>query len=179
MPKWVITGGAGFIGSALIWKLNQEGWDDIWVVDRLDRSEKWKNLSHRRYADYLDADTFLDLLAKNKLGPIEGIVHLGAISSTTETDADLLMRNNYEYTKTLALWAVSKRKRFVYASSAATYGDGAQGYTTDTPTTQKPKPLNMYGYSKQLFDLWALKNGYLKQVVGIKFFNVYGPNEYH
>jgi len=179
MPKWVVTGGAGFIGSALIWKLNQEGWDDIWVVDRLDRSEKWKNLSHHRYADYLDADTFPDLLTKNKLGPIEGIVHLGAISSTTETDADLLMRNNYEYTKTLARWAVSKRKRFVYASSAATYGDGTQGYTTDTPTTQKLKPLNMYGYSKQLFDLWALKNGYLKQIVGVKFFNVYGPNEYH
>jgi ADP-L-glycero-D-manno-heptose 6-epimerase len=89
------------------------------------------------------------------------------------------MRNNYEYTKTLARWAVSKRKRFVYASSAATYGDGTQGYTTDAPTTQKLTALNMYGYSKQLFDLWALKNGYLKQIVGVKFFNIYGPNEYH
>ena len=179
MAKWVVTGGAGFIGSALIWKLNQEGIDNIWVVDRLDRSEKWKNLRHHRYADYLDADVFLDVLAGNKLGSIDGIAHLGAISSTTETDSALLMRNNYEYTKTLAQWAVRHRKRFVYASSAATYGDGQLGYSTDAATTLKLKPLNMYGYSKQLFDLWALKQGYLKQIVGVKFFNIYGPNEYH
>jgi len=179
MAKWIVTGGAGFIGSDLIWKLNQEGIDDIWVVDRLDRSEKWKNLRHRRYADYLDADDFLKAIEKNKVGPVEGIAHLGAISSTTETDSALLVRNNYEYTKTLALWSVAKKKRFVYASSAATYGDGTFGYTTDDAVTRKLQPLNMYGYSKQLFDLWALRNGLLKQIVGVKFFNVYGPNEYH
>src|SRR5687767_1377739 len=174
---WIITGGAGFIGSALIWKLNQQGIHDAWVVDRLDRTEKWKNLRHRRFSEYLDADAFLDALTKNKIPKIEGIVHLGATTSTTETDAALLIRNNYQYSKCLAEWAISKKKRFVYASSAATYGDGTPGYTTDLPTTLKLQPLNMYGYSKHLFDLWAFKEGHLKKIVGIKFFNIYGPNE--
>src|SRR5690349_8991628 len=111
---WIVTGGAGFIGSVLVWKLNQEGIDRILVVDRLDRSEKWKNLRHRKYADYMDADTFVEQLTANKLGHVDGIVHLGATSSTTETDTDLLMRNNFEYTKTLARWAAAKKKRFVY-----------------------------------------------------------------
>lgn len=176
---WIVTGGAGFIGSVLLWKLNQHGIDDTWVVDRLDASEKWKNLRKRRFADYLDADDFLLRLAKNQLPAVEGIVHLGAISSTTETDSALLMRNNYEYTKILCQWALSKKKRFIYASSAATYGDGAHGYSTDSATTLKLLPLNMYGYSKQLFDLWAHRHGALKQIVGIKFFNIFGPNEYH
>jgi ADP-L-glycero-D-manno-heptose 6-epimerase len=179
VPKWIVTGGAGLIGSVLLWKLNQEGIDDIWVVDRLDRSEKWKNLRGRRFSDYLDADRFLALAEAGKLPNAEGIVHLGAVSSTTETDAALLMRNNFQYTQTLARWAAAKKKRFVYASSAATYGDGAYGYSTDAETTFKLKPLNMYGYSKQLFDLWALREGLLKQIVGVKFFNIYGPNEYH
>ena len=156
---WVITGGAGFIGSALLWKLNEEGVFDVLVVDRLETSEKWKNLRHRRFADYLEADDFLARLSSNRLPKIEGIVHLGACSSTTESDASFLIRNNYEYTKTLAEWALAKKKRFVYASSAATYGDGGLGYCTDAVTTQKLLPLNMYGYSKHLFDLWALHSG--------------------
>jgi ADP-L-glycero-D-manno-heptose 6-epimerase len=179
MPKWIITGGAGFIGSALVWKLNQEGIDDIWVVDRLDHSEKWKNLRHHRFSDYLDADDFLAMVSSKDMPATEGIVHLGATSSTTETDSALLMRNNFAYTQTLGRWAAAKKKRFVYASSAATYGDGAHGYQTDRETTLKLKPLNMYGYSKHLFDLWAMREGWLKQFVGVKFFNIYGPNEYH
>lgn len=178
-PMWIITGGAGFIGSALVWELNRQGIDDILVIDRLGSSEKWKNLSHHRFADYLEADDFLDLLTQDKLANVKGIVHLGACSSTTETDASFLIRNNYEYTKTLALWAAKKHKRFVYASSAATYGDGQYGYSTALDTTRRLQPLNMYGYSKHLFDLWALRKGLLKRFVGVKFFNVYGPNEYH
>jgi ADP-L-glycero-D-manno-heptose 6-epimerase len=176
---WIVTGGAGFIGSALLWKLNQEGLEDLFVVDRLETSEKWKNLRSARFADYMEADDFLAQLEAGKLTKIQGIVHLGANSSTTETDASLLLRNNYEYTKRLAAWALAKKVRFVYASSAATYGDGTFGYKTDEAATQKLLPLNMYGYSKQLFDLWAMRQGVLGKMVGIKFFNIYGPNEYH
>jgi ADP-L-glycero-D-manno-heptose 6-epimerase len=176
---WIITGGAGFIGSALLWKLNDEGLDNLLVVDRLETSEKWKNLRSARYRDYLEADDFLTRLEAGKLPRVEGIVHLGANSSTTETDASHLVQNNYEYTKRLAPWSLRKKARFVYASSAATYGDGRFGYKTDDPTTQKLLPLNMYGYSKQMFDLWAMRQGVIKKMVGVKFFNIYGPNEYH
>jgi ADP-L-glycero-D-manno-heptose 6-epimerase len=176
---WVVTGGAGFIGSALLWKLNQEGLDDLLVVDRLETSEKWKNLRSARYRDYLEAEDFLCRLEAGQLTGIKGIVHMGANSSTTETNASHLVQNNYEYTKRLAQWALRKKVRFVYASSAATYGDGQFGYKTDDQTTQKLLPLNMYGYSKQMFDLWAMRQGVLTKMVGIKFFNIYGPNEYH
>src|SRR5579863_6288117 len=134
---WIITGGAGFIGSALLWKLNDEGVENLLVVDRLETSEKWKNLRNRRFKDYLEADAFVNELLKGRLGAIDGIVHLGANSSTIETDASLLIRNNYEYSKTLARWALAHRKPFIYASSAATYGDGSFGYQTDVETTQR------------------------------------------
>jgi len=176
---WIITGGAGFIGSALLWKLNEEGFSDIMVVDREEFPEKKKNLRKRRFADYLEADDFKEKLLGGKFSKIEGIVHMGACSSTTETNEAYLTRNNYEYTKALAQWALSKKVPFLYASSAATYGDGAFGYSTDDTTTQKLKPLNLYGNSKQQFDLWALREGVLKNLVGIKFFNIFGPNEYH
>ncbi len=176
---WVITGGAGFIGSALLWKLNQEGISNLLVVDFLENSEKWKNLRLRRFADYLEAGDFKDRLLSGRLPKIEGIVHLGACSSTTETNASYLIQNNFEYTKALAQWALARTARFIYASSAATYGDGQFGYTTDHATTETLLPLNMYGYSKHLFDLWALRHNVQKKMVGIKFFNVYGPNEYH
>ncbi|MFA5975749.1 MAG: ADP-glyceromanno-heptose 6-epimerase [Elusimicrobiota bacterium] len=180
-PKisWIVTGGSGFIGSVLLWKLNEQGLDRLLVVDRLDASEKWKNLRGKRFLDYVEADSFLEGLEAGRFNEAEGIVHLGACSSTTETDATFLIRNNTEYTKRLALWALAKKKKFVYASSAATYGDGSRGYTTDVATTEKLQPLNLYGYSKQLFDLWALRQGVLGKLVGIKFFNVFGPNEYH
>lgn len=176
---WIVTGGAGFIGSVLLWKLNQEGIDDILVVDRLESSDRWKNLRKHHFSDYIEADDFLIWLTAGKFSKIEGIVHLGACSSTTEINGSFLIRNNFEYTKALAAWALAKNRPFIYASSAATYGDGQFGYTTDSQTTQKLIPLNIYGYSKHLFDLWALRRGVLKKLVGLKFFNVFGPNEYH
>lgn len=176
---WIVTGGAGFIGSALLWKLNQQGRNDILVVDRLGTSEKWKNLRHHRFIDYVEAEDFLQRLSGNPFPKVEGVVHLGACSSTTETNAAYLIHNNFEYSKTLARWAIARKKRFIYASSAATYGDGRFGYGADSETTRKLQPLNIYGYSKHLFDLWALREGLLKRVVGIKFFNIFGPNEYH
>lgn len=176
----VVTGGAGFIGSALVWKLNQLGRDDIVVVDQLGTDEKWRNLVPLRFAEYIDKDDFLRLVVDRELiPPPEAIVHLGACSSTTERDADYLMRNNYRYTRTLAEWCLARDVRFIYASSAATYGDGSAGYSDDDGVTPTLAPLNKYGYSKQLFDLWALRTGALEKIAGLKFFNVFGPNEYH
>ncbi len=176
----VVTGGAGFIGSCFLWKLNQSGVSDIIVVDRLGNSEKWKNLVGKQFEDYLDKDLFLEQLTAGRFGKtIDAIVHMGACSSTTETDASYLMQNNYRYTKKLAQWALALEKRFVYASSAATYGMGEHGYCDDDAVAPLLKPLNMYGYSKHAFDLWLLKNGFQSRCAGIKFFNVYGPNEFH
>jgi len=174
-----VTGGAGFIGSAIIWKLNEEGMADILVVDVPEHPEKRKNLQHRRYADYMDAYDFKDQLLAGKLPKIDGIIHMGACSSTTEMDVEYLKRNNTEYTKSLAKWALEKKKPFIYASSAATYGNGELGYSTDEAVTPKLKPLNPYGDSKQQFDLWAMQEGVLDKLIGVKFFNIFGPNEYH
>ncbi|MFH2138720.1 MAG: ADP-glyceromanno-heptose 6-epimerase [Candidatus Omnitrophota bacterium] len=175
----VVTGGAGFIGSCFLWKLNQQGIDDILVVDHLDTTDKWKNLMGKRFRDYIQKDDFLKLVQEDKLPRIDQIIHMGACSSTTLNDADYYIRNNYEYSKILALWAFSKKIPFLYASSAATYGDGEFGYDDANENTQRLIPLNMYGYSKQLFDLWLLNNGYENKATGLKFFNVFGPNEYH
>jgi len=177
----IVTGGAGFIGSAVVWGLNARGCDDILIVDRLGQGEKWKNLVDLRFRDFLPADCFLEELARGKWrrAPIEACIHMGACSSTTETDADYLMRNNYAYTRALAEYCVGREIRFIYASSAATYGDGGQGWADDAETTRRLRPLNMYGYSKQAFDLHALRQGWDARMVGLKFFNVFGPNEYH
>lgn len=175
----IVTGGAGFIGSAVLWQLNRSGIDNILVVDNLASSEKWKNLVNRKFKDYLQKLEFLELLLSGKLEEITAIIHMGACSSTTETDADYLMRNNFHYSKTLAEFALSRNIRFVNASSAATYGDGAAGFSDDTEGLDSLKPLNMYGYSKHLFDLWAHSTGALKRLASLKFFNVFGPNEYH
>ena len=177
---WIVTGGAGLIGSAVVWQWNKEGIDDILIVDHLGTSEKWKNLRALRFTDYMERDTFMEyLLQGDILDGVQGIIHMGACSSTTETDATYLVHNNFEYTKTLAELAAAKGIRFIYASSAATYGDGEQGYKDDESKIEKLRPLNMYGYSKQMFDLWAKKNGLLKEITGVKFTNVYGPNELH
>jgi len=176
----VVTGGAGFIGSAFVWKLNEEGIDDIMIVDNLGTSDKWKNLVKRRFNDYLHKESFLEMVIADKVPfQVSAVVHMGACSSTTEINAEYLMRNNYLYSRALAVWAMKNNVRFIYASSAATYGDGSLGFYDDDDVTLTLRPINMYGYSKQLFDVGILKNDLQKSVTGIKFFNVFGPNEYH
>lgn len=177
----IVTGGSGFIGSALIWRLNQLGREDIIVVDEFGRGEKWKNLVNLKFADLFDKEDFGHMVSSDFLKnfEIETIFHLGACSSTTETDFNYLLRNNYEYSKFLCEKALDNNIRFIYASSAATYGDGANGYSDDENTLDKLKPLNAYGYSKHLFDLWARRSKVLDKIVGLKYFNVFGPNEYH
>ncbi|MFH1092780.1 MAG: ADP-glyceromanno-heptose 6-epimerase [Candidatus Omnitrophota bacterium] len=175
----ILTGGAGFIGSCFLWKLNSEGISDIIVVDELDSTDKWKNLQGKRFSDYIQKDDFLRLILEDKLRDPKHIVHMGACSSTTCTDGDYFIKNNYEYSKIIAQWAFKHKAPFLYASSAATYGNGSNGYDDSDEATRILRPLNLYGFSKQLFDLWVLNNGYEKKVTGIKFFNVFGPNEYH
>ena len=177
----LITGGAGFIGSALVWELNRRGCENIVVCDRLSTDEKWKNLVPLKFADYIDGNDLLQAVQHSpaKLGHFDHVLHLGACSATTERDADYLMRNNYEFTKQLCQWSLASQTRFVYASSAATYGDGAHGMDDQMPDIHALRPLNMYGYSKHLFDLHARREGWLPHIVGLKYFNVYGPNEDH
>lgn len=177
----LVTGGAGFIGSALVWALNEKGYENILISDCLGTDEKWRNLVGLRYADYIDAADLKERVTADPkhLGEIESVFHLGACSATTEKDSDYLMRNNYEYTKILAHWALGIGARFAYASSAATYGDGEQGMDDKDPKIEKLRPLNMYGYSKHLFDLYAKRTGILSKIVGLKYFNVFGPNENH
>ena len=176
----IVTGGAGFIGSAIIAALNNRGITDVLVVDELACDEKWKNLRNLSFADYVEKGDFLEMVLANKISPpAKAIFHMGACSSTTETNASYLLRNNYEYSKLLAQWAADTNVRFIYASSAATYGDGSEGFGDDEEKIDRLRPMNMYGFSKQLFDLWARRNGLLKKIVGLKYFNVFGPNEYH
>ena len=176
----LVTGGAGFIGSALIWALNQRGYRNILVADLLHKDEKWKNLVALQFVDYLEADQLSHLLATNSalFSDIRAIFHMGACSDTTEKDASYLARNNFEWTKTLAHFALERESRFVYASSAATYGERAD-FISESEPLDKLRPLNMYGYSKHLFDIYAENAGFLPQITGLKFFNVFGPNENH
>ncbi len=176
----IVTGGAGFIGSALIWELNRKGYEDILVVDNFATTEKWKNLVPLKYSDYVHKDAFIKNVREKGLSKhVKAIVHLGACSSTMETDADYLMENNFRYTRDLFLAAHARKIRFVNASSAATYGNGEYGFAANYKDISKLRPLNMYGYSKQLFDLWSIRTKAVHNLVSLKFFNVYGPNEYH
>ena len=176
----IVTGGAGLIGSNMIWELNRNGMDDILVVDNIASTEKWKNLSHLRYSNYMHRDAFLEeLKSGKKLEGVEAVIHMGACSSTTERNADFLMENNFHYTVEVCLAALEAGARFITASSAATYGGGELGFSDDISLMPRLLPLNMYGYSKKLFDMWCLRHGLLKEVVNLKFFNVYGPDEYH
>ena len=176
----ILTGGAGFIGSCFLAKLNSQGVDNVLVVDsHLDNQRKWRNLLGKRFNDYIPKEKFLKLLEANRFPKPKHIIHMGACSSTLNTDREYLMSNNYEYSKRICSWALEHDAGFIYASSAATYGDGSLGYDDRDENTLRLKPLNLYGLSKQLFDLWLLKNRYQTRVTGLKFFNVFGPNEYH
>ena len=178
---FIVTGGSGLIGSAVIWELNRNGIDDILIVDHLGTSDKWKNLAPLRYDDYMEKDDFLEKLNRNYFSgqKIDGVFHLGACSATTERNATYLIENNFRYTAKLAEFCVDNYIKMIYASSCATYGDGACGYSDNEEGIEKLRPLNMYGYSKQMFDLYAKRRGWLDQLVGCKFSNVYGPNERH
>lgn len=179
---WIVTGGAGFIGSCFVRKLNDEGVKDVIVVDDLRDADdpRRKNLDGKSYRELIHKRELLDRVRTGVLGSdVRAIVHMGACSDTTEKDEKYLLENNYEYTRALAEWSLDNKVSFVYASSASTYGDGSLGYDDDPKLIPSLKPLNLYGRSKQLFDLWALNSGALEKICGFKFFNVYGPNEYH
>ncbi len=174
----VLTGGAGFIGSCFLKNLNDNGIKDIYVVDHLGKENKWKNLVGKRFLKFIGINEFLYKVIHDRLeSRIDSIIHLGACTVTTERDADYIIENNLNYSIELANYAVKKNIRFIYASSAATYGDGKEGYSDNE--FDSLKPLNAYGLSKQLFDLWVLDNRLENKFTGLKFFNVFGPNEYH
>jgi ADP-L-glycero-D-manno-heptose 6-epimerase len=178
--RLIVTGGAGFIGSATILQLNKLGFDDIICVDALRSGDKWKNLVGLRITDALHKDDFLATLRRNS-GAFQAdtVIHFGACSATTERDADYLLRNNTQYTSELCEWSLERHAKFIYASSAATYGEASGGFDDDPARLESLVPLNMYGFSKHLFDLHAARTGLLQHIVGLKFFNVFGPNEYH
>ena len=191
----LVTGGAGFIGSALVWALNQRGVTDITVVDFLDPAARWqgtvplthhapekeKNLRALKFATYVEADVFRTrLLADaNAFGKFSAVFHLGANSSTTEKNEAYLRDINFDYTRQLAAWALAQGARFIYASSAATYGDGSAGMDDKDDNLARLHPLNLYGQSKQDFDVFAQREGWQPRIVGVKYFNVFGPNEDH
>jgi len=178
----VVTGGAGLIGSALIWGLNNRGFKNIWLVDSQDSNEaKNRNLDPLSYSRHLSPEDFRKLVRENsdELGSVSTIFHLGACSSTTETNEEYLNDNNLGYTRELCEWSLEHDVRFVYASSASTYGDGSLGMDDQDMDLAKFQPLNLYGWSKHKFDLKASENGWLNHIVGLKYFNVYGPNEEH
>lgn len=173
----IVTGGAGFIGSCVVRSLNEAGRSDIVIVDNISETDKWMNMRNKKYIKYVHKSKFLEELPTYE--NVEAIVHMGAQSSTTERDFDYLWENNFEYTKALWNYCAEKHISFIYASSAATYGDGSLGFN-DRMDIDQLLPLNGYGYSKQLFDQWVKHQAktFPAQYCGLKFFNVYGPNEY-
>jgi len=177
----MVTGGAGFIGSAIVWRLNNLGKRDILIVDTPDHPQKEKNLASLTYQRLVSIEDFPQQLRGGEYDSagVEAIIHQGAISSTVEQDWARLEKNNIQYTQDIIRWCVEHGVRCVYASSAATYGDGSQGYSDDHALFSRLQPLNLYGKSKLAVDEWALAEGYLEQVVGLRYFNVFGPNEYH
>lgn len=178
----IVTGASGFIGSCLVYALNKKGRTDIICVDRFEMDDKWLNLRGLKYQEYIQADEFLDsaLLEDLFSEGVEAVYHMGACSDTTEKDMDYLMKNNVEYSQVLFKFCTDFDVPICYASSAATYGSGEEGYKDDESQIHKLRPLNAYGYSKQLFDEWVLQTEKKPpRWYGVKFFNVFGPNEYH
>ena len=175
----IITGGAGLIGSNLAAALNARGYRNLVIVDHLNHPAKEANLKKLSFTDFLDKQEFRRQFTSGRQPRAAAVFHLGACSSTTETDAAYLDDNNLAYTRELCEWALRQGARFIYASSAATYGDGSRGYRDDESDIPNLQPLNLYGLSKQKFDLWALEHRLLGQIAGIKYFNVFGPGEDH
>jgi ADP-L-glycero-D-manno-heptose 6-epimerase len=174
----IVTGAAGFIGSGVVRHLNERGYDNLLLVDDIEKSDKWKNLLGKRFCDFISKHALFPWLEKRGQ-EVSAYIHLGACSDTLEMDGDYLLENNYRYTLRLAEYALRYGQRFIYASSAATYGDGSRGFSDDHDVLEELRPLNLYGYSKHLFDLWAKRQGVLNRLVGLKYFNVFGPNEDH
>lgn len=174
----VVTGAAGFIGSCCVRYLNDKGYHNLLLVDDIKKTEKWKNLIGKKCVDFISRDALFSFL-EGRERDIEAFIHLGACSDTLESDGNYLMENNFRYTVRLAEYALEHGHRFIYASSAATYGNGERGFQDDHETIELLKPLNLYGFSKYYFDLWAKQQGVLDQIVGLKYFNVFGPNENH
>lgn len=176
----VVTGGAGFIGSALVWALNERGREDIVIVDSLGSEGKWKNLRGRRFLDILSPEDFAGRLKTDRYqGVLSGILHMGALTDTSEPNADAMYYRNTRYTRSLALWTMDNNVRFVYASSASVYGDGSLGFSDADALTPSLRPLNPYAFSKWLFDAEAIRSEWTDEIAGLRFFNVFGPNEYH
>jgi len=174
----VITGAAGFIGSGIVRYLNDKGYTNLLLVDDLKKSQKWKNLHQKRFVDFISRHELFQFL-EGRERDIEAFIHLGACSDTVEDDGDYFMKNNYQFSVKLAEYALNHEHRFIYASSAATYGDGSLGFTDDEKKIHQLTPLNLYGFSKHLFDKWLQEQGALDRVVGLKYFNIFGPNESH
>ncbi|MEM8727729.1 MAG: ADP-glyceromanno-heptose 6-epimerase [Chlamydiota bacterium] len=174
----IITGAAGFIGSGVVRYLNQRGYNNLLLVDDYRQSIKWKNLRNKRFIDLISRDEIFDFL-KGREREVGAFIHLGACSSTVETDGDYFIKTNYRFSVKLAEYALENDHRFIYASSAATYGDGSLGFVDDESKLDTLSPLNIYGFSKQMFDKWLRERGVLDRVVGLKYFNIFGPNEYH
>ena len=175
----LVTGGAGFIGSVLVWRLNGSGRQDIVVADHFAHGDKWQNLAKRQLSHVLTKEDLPGWLS-GKARAIDAVVHMGACSATTETNVDYLVRNNFQYSVDLFEYCARERIPMIYASSAATYGQGEQGYKDDPISPDSLRPVNAYGFSKNVFDQWVVRQKKTPPFwAGIKFFNVYGPQEYH
>lgn len=176
----IVTGATGFIGSAVVWELNRRGRQDIVLVDKLGHGEKWKNLLGLRFAEFIDRSEFFERLAVDHWAHnVDAVFHIGANADTTNLDGDFFYTWNFDFTRALCDWTLSRKARFIYASSAAVYGDGSLGFSDDPALSFHLEPLNPYGFSKLLFDRYVIEHNWYDKVAGFRFFNVFGPNEYH